>query len=557
MPRDNIPFVAYGTTMGDIFEFDKRDDAVAFAKWSEGTAPESARVFRGPNNKWLVRVKDEPRFFQYHFSSEEEALECFQEHIDVHLCDSKRSHISKLADDLWIVKVLWSPDLCDDNTNKDNVEPTVEVAKTSSDEVQSDGTLPSAPDITKGTEVRTFSFGSYGAVLFKNCPIQFAERVPPFLHYEYRYVLLVFRRLTTQLELVVAHEKSFLGTVCLGGFTPKDSHLNFGLIDPDIGERDFLLSALAATNDYLNLDEVTYREGIAAALSSPKARSAGGLNSSLMTMKRKICAALVFNVYALVFVGIFWAATPFLFDFQEIAGLVKQGVRFEFGNWGFGHHYTWRLFVAAISTAMGGFICGALAREKSGRVALIANIPSVVGWIAYAILFLVVAGSDNVKSDDKADGLRVGYGIMSLIAIPITCWLAMKFGKVGEGFQRRLSQQDKTLGVADWHWAWMWFPLSAYGHYIVIAIALAISIQFLSGPHGSLLASIVSLLSNAVAVAWITPLVVSFQVLAGRRFKDRTPAQRGAVVAVILVGGFVIGILALYAFAWIFAKYRF
>ncbi len=86
---------------------------------------------------------------------------------------------------------------------------------------------------------------------------------------------------------------------------------------------------------------------------------------------------------------------------------------------------------------------------------------------------------------------------------------------------------------------------------------MAISIQFLSGPHGSLLASIVSLLSNAVVVAWITPLVVSFQVLAGRRFKDRTPAQRGAVVAVILVGGFVIGILAIYAFAWIFAKYGF
>ena len=189
MPRNSLPFVVYGTTMGNNFEFDKRDDAIAFAKWSQGTAPESAQVSKGANNKWIVRVRDEPQFFEYHFSSEEEALECFNEHIDFHLCDSKRSNISKLADDLWMVKVLWSPDLFDDNTNEGNVEHAVEVPKTISDEVQSDGTLPSAPDITKGTEVRTFSFGSYGAVLFKDCPIQFAELVPSSLHYEYRYVL--------------------------------------------------------------------------------------------------------------------------------------------------------------------------------------------------------------------------------------------------------------------------------------------------------------------------------------------------------------------------------
>ncbi len=134
--------------------------------------------------------------------------------------------------------------------------------------------------------------------------------------------------------------------------------------------------------------------------------------------------------------------------------------------------------------------------------------------------------------------------------------LIKNLGKVGENYQRGLSQQDKTLGVADWHWAWMWLPLSAYGNYIIIAIVLAISIQLLNGPHGSLLDSVVSLLSNAIAVAWITPLVVSFQSLSGRRLQDRTPAQRGALVAVILVGGFVIGILALYAFAWAF-KHRF
>lgn len=546
MPRNTITLPPHGIAMNDAFEFDTREKAIAFAKVSEATAPEIAHISRGINNKWFVRLRDDAQFFQDYFSSEKEALESLDEHIRLYLCDPKLSQISKIDDDLWMVKVLWPPGSLDDSTDSGDGEHAPDVLKATSDEIQSDGMVTSSPDITKGTEIKTFFFAAYGAVLFKNCPMHFAEQVPSSLHYEYRYVLLIYRALTKQMELLVSHEKSFLGTVCLGGFTPnKNSHLNFGIIDPDIGERDFVLRALAATKDALKLDDVTYVEGIAAAQSSAKPRSA---------MRRKTCAALAFNIYALVFVGILWAATPLLFDSQEIAGLVNQGVQFEFGDWGFGDHYIWRLFVAAISTAVGGFICGALARHRGGTVALIANIPSIVGWVAYAVIFLFLIDSANVKIEDKANDLKTGYGIVSLIAIPMTWWLAMKFGKVGESFQRGLSQQDKTLGVADWHWAWMWLPLSVYGHYIVIAIVLAISIQFGQGHHGSVLDSVVSILSIAIAVAWITPLVASFQSLAGKRFQDRPPAQRGAFVALILVGGFFIGILAIYAFAWAFTK---
>lgn len=275
------------------------------------------------------------------------------------------------------------------------------------------------------------------------------------------------------------------------------------------------------------------------------------------TMKRKIAAALAFNAYAFVFVWAFWAATPFLFHGQELASLKDRGLPFKFEDWGFDDHYLWRLLAAAISTAIAGFICGALAREKGSKVALIANIPSVVGWIAYAWMFFFLFDSLGVKGDDKIEGLKTAYGIVSIIAIPMTCWLAMKFGEIGERFQFELSQQDTTLGVSDWHWAWMWLPLSPYGYKIVINIMSFIGMQLRMWSDRSLLGSVLSLLGIAIVVTWIAPLVVSYQTLARGRFQDRPPAQRGALVAAILVGGYFLATAVGYAFGWVLGKFGF
>lgn len=274
-------------------------------------------------------------------------------------------------------------------------------------------------------------------------------------------------------------------------------------------------------------------------------------------MKRKIAAAVAFNVYALVFVQAFWAATPLLFHGQEIATLKDQGLSFKFDDWGFGDHYLWRLFAAVVSTALAGLICGAIAREKGGKVSLLANIPSVLGWIAYAWMFFYLFDSLGVKGDDKQEGLKTAYGVVSVIAIPVTCWLAMKFGEIGERFQTDLSEKGRTLGVADWHWAWMWLPLSPYGYKIVAYVMTFIGMQLKMWSDRSLGGSLLSLLGLAIVAAWIAPLVLSFQTLSGARFEDKSPVQRGGIIAAILIDGYFLATAVAYAFGWILGKFGF
>lgn len=274
-------------------------------------------------------------------------------------------------------------------------------------------------------------------------------------------------------------------------------------------------------------------------------------------MKRKIAAALAFNMYALIFVQAFWQATPLLFHGKEIMRLKDQGVPFNFDEWGgFGNHYLWRLLAAIVSTALAAFICGAIAREKGGKVALLANIPSAIGWIAYLCSFFLY-DSFGFKEVADWEGLKTAYVAVSIIAIPLTCLLAIKGGEIGERFQMDASQEDKTLQIADWHWAWIWLPLSLYGYKIIITTVAFIAMTWKTGADISLLGTFLYLLGMVIVAAWIAPLVLAYQTLAGTQFQDTSRVQRAGIIAVILIGGYFIATAIAYVFGRILEKFGF
>ena len=173
------------------------------------------------------------------------------------------------------------------------------------------------------------------------------------------------------------------------------------------------------------------------------------------------------------------------------------------------------------------------------------------------VRIIVLAGGFPIKEDNKAAEVITAYIVVSIIAIPMTCWLAIKFGQLGQRLQGETLEQGQTLGVADWHWAWMWLSLVLYGHWIVINIMAFISMQSKMWVARNTFGSLLSLLGLAVVVVWITPLVVSYQTLTGKVFEGRTAAQRGALVAAILVGGYFVATMITHAFAWILGKFGF
>ena len=280
-------------------------------------------------------------------------------------------------------------------------------------------------------------------------------------------------------------------------------------------------------------------------------------NCGYRTMRRAVAAALAFNVYAVIVFQAFWAAMPALFYSGEIEHLANQGTPFRFEDWGFGAHYLARLFTAIVATAVPGFICGAIARSRGGRVALIANIPSALGWIAYAWMCFFVFDNVEMQLPVPQQQLLVAYGLISLVAAPLTCWIASKSGDLGEEVQKaHASHPNNTLGVHDWHWAWMWIPLSPYGYRIVTDIGSLIQLNLVLWSDRTFLGGALLVLGMGTAIAWIAPLVVSYQILAGNRFEDKTPRLKGTIICVLLVGGYLVAHLITYAFGLILTFFK-
>lgn len=131
----------------------------------------------------------------------------------------------KLCDDLWIVRMVLGP------------------AKAKKNEKNSIGTIP---NLAKGLALRAFSFGRYGAVLYKNCPMSNREKIPLLfrvLSIKYRYVLSVFISGPKTDELMITHEKLIFSSPCMCVFTNDGKHVNYGELRNNVSEEEFLDSA--------------------------------------------------------------------------------------------------------------------------------------------------------------------------------------------------------------------------------------------------------------------------------------------------------------------------
>src|ERR1051325_262644 len=143
-------------------------------------------------------------------------------------------------------------------------------------------------------------------------------------------------------------------------------------------------------------------------------------------MARGVWAFLAFNVYSLLIISAFQANTSYLFDAELISEKRLAGEIFNPEAWGWKDHYVWRLFASVVGTALAAFLAGAIATKNGGKAALIANIPSILVWCVAFYLMAFSGGSWEGQT---------GFAVISLIAIPLTTWLAYVFGNVGAGTQ--------------------------------------------------------------------------------------------------------------------------
>lgn len=262
-------------------------------------------------------------------------------------------------------------------------------------------------------------------------------------------------------------------------------------------------------------------------------------------MARAFWAFVAFNIYSLFLISAFQENTPHLFDAKLVSEMRAAGEIFDLKEWGWKDHYIWRLFSGVVVTAFAAFLAGAIAKEKGAKVAAIANIPSILVW-AGTFYFMAFGGVE-------VEG-QTGFFIVSLIAIPLTTWVAYHFGSIGEEAQASDFAEGTVLGIRPYHWAWIAFPLYLYGLGIVFVAAKFFALQFLTWRDMSMVGAFISLLALIPLFAWVTPLTMAHKILSGESLGDRQPFVRALANTGILVGGMLIALAVQLACFWLLQK---
>jgi hypothetical protein len=162
---------------------------------------------------------------------------------------------------------------------------------------------------------------------------------------------------------------------------------------------------------------------------------------------------------------------------------------------------------------MVAFLTGAITRRNGAKVAALANVPSSVVWAA---MFYVMAFGRT-----EWEG-QTGFIVVTIIAIPLTTWIAYLFGKVGADAQASDFDDSTVLGVRPYHWAWIVFPLYLYGLGIVFVMAKFFALQFFTWRDVSMVGAFISFLALVPVLVWIAPVVLTYKVLAGKFLSEKS-----------------------------------
>ena len=262
-------------------------------------------------------------------------------------------------------------------------------------------------------------------------------------------------------------------------------------------------------------------------------------------MARAFWAFVAFNIYSLFLISSFQENSPHLFDAKLVSEMRAAGEIFDIRDWGWKDHYIWRLFSGVVVTVVAAFLAGAIARDKGGKVAAIANIPSILVWAG--TFYLMAFGKIDVEG-------QTGFLVVSLIAIPLTTWIAYQTGNIGAETQASDFAEGTVLGIRPLHWAWLVFPLYFYSLGIVYVSAKFLALQFFTWRDMSMVGAFISLLALAPVFAWVTPLYIVHNVLSGESLNDKPPLVKALANAGILTGGAVVAMAIQIACFWVLQK---
>lgn len=253
-------------------------------------------------------------------------------------------------------------------------------------------------------------------------------------------------------------------------------------------------------------------------------------------MLRKITAALALNVYMLILMTAFQDAGIALFSDSD--AMFPSASRIpDMGILGWQDHYIVMFFSSVAAIGLASFLAGAIAKDSPGITALLGSIPAMLVMCLTAYIF-----GKSLEFDNHL-GMLIA-SVASLIAIPL---VARKMGIEGAETQIKMEWADKNiceddskkersekiLGLWKWHWLWLIVPLAFYAAPVIFSLGR--EFQAIAEAPISL-----NLQTTIPLLLWIAPLWLTYKVLNKRLLNNSGTLVRAAVVAVVLILGFLL-----------------
>lgn len=183
-----------------------------------------------------------------------------------------------------------------------------------------------------------------------------------------------------------------------------------------------------------------------------------------------------------------------------------------------------------MSTSIAAVLAGAIARNRGGTVAAQSAIPLTLWW---SVMFLVALFTGTI-----------GFGLLSLAAIPLTILTSAYCGKFGEQLQRERFPDTTLFGIYPYHFIWLIIPLFVYAVMVAAWFPYFAEALFRNWPGAGLAESLAHLLSliytSLPFLGFWSLFYLVYKILTGTIFKIRSEWGRALLTIALLVAAPVI-----------------
>jgi hypothetical protein len=245
-----------------------------------------------------------------------------------------------------------------------------------------------------------------------------------------------------------------------------------------------------------------------------------------------------------VVAGIYYLSIKLPFA-QSIVSVLGRIDFFDITTPRWGSHWMYRATAEVIAVGVGTFVAAGLALGRERTAAIVGGCTISLSFIFnLAITYLVWKYQDADTLVVLDPWFQYAIDAAMIFAAPLIGSFVAEAAK-----DMHRGTRDGFGGINRFHFLWLWLAAFWYAHGLITPVA------HIMLRYDNMVASIIALLINFIPAAAIAvPGYYGMTILAGHHGDTMHPAGRNLIGVLVLIFGFVIGLVVQFGWYWMFQK---